>query len=254
MVFLGDQIITAFGFLITSEYTTWIGLLGLTAFLISREKEQRVWLTNLMAAFTAILIHFRPNIVFVCMSLLFLILMKSHQDNPLYHVRQVVFAITAFFAILPISLLHNLYYGGRFVPFTENKAETVAIHKRFSWTSIWRELGFFDSFALIWEQTRAMMYWGRPDDPNLAIIFWGSQVTLGFVIVALVRKRELTRSRSLIALLPMTYIAPMLSYKLESYYPRHIVTASLLCLCSAMIILPRDTRSDELPTTMSAVT
>jgi hypothetical protein len=99
-----------------------------------------------------------------------------------------------------------------------------------------------------------MMYWGRPDDPNLAIIFWGSQLTLGFAIVTLMRTREMRRPQTLISLLPLTYIVPMASYSLASYYPRHIVTASLLCLCSAMIIWPRDNCSDELQTTKSAVT
>ena len=243
LIFLGDQIITAFGFLVTSEYTTWIGLLGIIAFLLGHYSERRVWVTTTVAAIVASLAHFRPNIVFVCVALLPLVLYKADRRNLENATRQIAWAVTVFFVILPLSLVHNLYYSGRFVPFTENSAQTVGFHKRFYWTKVWSELGIFKAIETIWEQLRVLMYWVIPNDPNLAIIFWGSQLVLISALFLLAREKRFLKAKTLITLLPLTYVVPMLSYNLTSYYPRHIVTASLLCLGSALLVWPRAKQS-----------
>ena len=239
LIFLGDQIITAFGFLVTSEYTTWIGLLGIVAFLLGHHSERRVWVTTTVAAIVAALVHFRPNIVFVCVALLPLVLYKADRRNLENATRQIAWAVTVFFVILPLSLVHNLYYSGRFVPFTENSAKTVSVHKRFYWTEVWSDLGIRKTIDTIWEQVRILMYWIIPNDPNLAIIFWGSQLVLISALILLARESRLIKAKTLITLLPLTYVVPMLSYNLTSYFPRHIVTASLLCLGSALLVWPR---------------
>lgn len=247
MIFLGDQIITAFGFLVTSEFTTWCGLLGVTAFLMHHGRESRVWVTVLFASVLAVLIHFRPNILFVCLALFLLVLLKVDRRNTEIAARHIAWGVSVFLTILPISLIHNMYYGGRFVPFTENAAETVAVHKRFSWTGIWSDLGVLNALQVIWEQTRVLMYWVVPGDPSLAIFFWGSQLLLAWALGLLAKYRQLFRRRTLIVVLPLTYVVPMASYNLTSYFPRHIVTASLLCLCSAVLIWPCDSGKLERP-------
>lgn len=240
MILLGDQIITAFGFLVTSEFTTWVGILGVLAFLLDEAKEQPLWATNLFAAIVATLIHFRPNILFVCIAFLFLIILKARRAGSTQPAKPVAWALTIFLAIVPLSLIHNLFYGGRFVPFTENSAETVAIHKRFSWLHIWSELGFQQAVTVIWEQTRIIMYWSPPSDPSLTIAFWGAQLSLVAALLFRYKLGVLVQARTLAAFLPVTYIAPMVSYNLVSYFPRHIVTANLLCLGAAMLIWPRN--------------
>lgn len=238
MILLGDQIITAFGFLVTSEFTTWVGIFGVLTFLLNEAKEQRLWVTNLFAALVASLVHFRPNILFVCLAFLALIVLKISRDNSIHAAKQFSWAVAIFAAIIPLSLIHNLYYGGRFVPFTENSAETVAIHKRFSWLQIWSELGFEQAISVIWEQLRIIMYWNLPSDPNLTIAFWGSQLLLLAALLMRQKHGVLFQAKTLKALLPISYVAPMVSYNLVSYYPRHIVTASLLCLGAALLIWP----------------
>lgn len=219
MILLGDQIITAFGFLVTSEFTTWCGLLGVTAFLMRPGRESRVWVTATLASVLAVLIHFRPNILFVCIALFLLVLLTADRRNVETAVRHMAWGTSIFLSILPISLIHNLYYGGRFVPFTENAEVTVADHKLFSWINIWSELGLAGAIQMIWEQIRVLMYWIIPGDPSLAIVFWGSQLLLACALVLAGKKRQLVRRRSLIALLPLTYVVPMVSYKLTSYFP-----------------------------------
>lgn len=245
MILLGDQIITAFGFLVTSEYTTWVGLLGITCFLLKPTTESRTWVATSIVGLSALLVHFRPNILFVSLTLIVVVLLRINRSREVQAARQVVWSIAVVVTILPVSLIHNLYYGGRFVPFTENSAETVAIHKRFSWIGVWSELGIRRALELIWEQTRTIMYWTPPNDPNLAIAFWGSQMALVVALARRSKRGRLCRAQSLLALLPVSYIGPMVSYNLTSYYPRHIVTASLLCLCSAVLIWPKSSQQTD---------
>ena len=245
MVLISDQIITAFGFLVTSEYTAWIGILGTTAYLAINKPEQRLWLSTTISALIAVIVHFRPNVVFVCVALFFIVLSRIDRTDAELMGRQVAWAVTAMTAVLPIALIHNLYFGGRFVPFTENNASTVSVHKNFYWTKVWSELGVSEATEVIWKQFRTLMYWGPPGDPNLAIGFWGSQVLWVVSLALLLKHRQLTTRRILIALLPLTYVVPMLSYKLTSYYPRHVVAASLLCLCSALLIWPKAVTSAQ---------
>jgi hypothetical protein len=245
MVLIGDQIITAFGFLVTSEYTAWIGILGTTAYLAINKPEQRLWLSTTISALIAVIVHFRPNVVFVCVALFFIVLSRIDRTDAELMGRQAAWAVTVMTAVLPIALIHNLYFGGRFVPFTENNASTVSVHKNFYWTKVWSELGVSGTTKVIWKQFRTLMYWGPPGDPNLAIGFWGSQVLWVVSLALLLKHRQLTTRRILIALLPLTYVVPMLSYKLTSYYPRHVVAASLLCLCSALLIWPKAVTSAQ---------
>ena len=238
LILLGDQIITAFAFLVTSEYTTWIGLMGIVGFLLLPRKESRTWVTSSISALAAVLIHFRPNILFVSLALLPLVLLKIDRVKTQEATKQFVWAMVSFSVIVPLSLIHNLYYGGRFVPFTENQAQTVADHKKFFWLEIWSQLGFERALATIWEQTRFIMYWGRPGDPNLSIFFWGTQLLLVLVLVSRLRRGQFLRIQTLAALLPVTYVFPMLSYYLTSYYPRHLVTGGILCLSSALLAWP----------------
>ena len=91
-------------------------------------------------------------------------------------------------------------------------------------------------FRVLWGQLGEVMYWRVPNDPSYMIFFWGCQLALVAALVERVRRREFLRPTTLVALLPLTYAAPMLSITLESYYPRLIVSASLLCLCSTLIL------------------
>jgi hypothetical protein len=93
-----------------------------------------------------------------------------------------------------------------------------------------------------------MMYWRVPNDPNFAIFFWGAQLALVAAIVLRARKRVLAAPLTAVALLPLTHVLPMLKFQTTSYYPRMIVASSVLCLCAALIVWPRDESRSELPT------
>jgi len=239
-IFIGDQLIVTFGFLNSSEYPTWLVLLGITSFLLSERREPRVWFTTAIATVTALVPHFRPNLLFVCFGFLVLIIMRSVLQPRTSAVRQIISATTGFVIVLPLSLVHNLYYGNALVPFAGN----ANINYAFNWTDIFQD-GFGEGQLQVWNQLRGLLYWRVPHDPNFAIFFWGAQLSLLLALVMRVRSKILRSPRSLILLLPLLYILPMLKFQYSSYYPRHLVAASLLCMCSAMMTWPKDRRIDE---------
>jgi hypothetical protein len=236
LIFLGDQLIVAFAFFVSSEYPTWIALLGITAYLINPSPEERRWTIGVIAAGLGALTNFRPNSLFVFLYLLpILIWRKVDWQNKKLGVPQAFWAVSVFTIILPLSLIHNLYYGASFLPFVGNASLIYA----FNWTDIVSIEGFRGALWVIWDQLRAVMYWREPNDPNFAIFFWGCQFMLAAAIILRVWLRQILTSLTLVTLLPLAYAIPMLKFQLDSYYPRFIVAASLLCLCSALIVWPQ---------------
>jgi hypothetical protein len=232
LIFLGDQIIVAFAFFVSSEYPTWIAMLAITAFLLNPTPEHRTWVTTTLAATLAALVHFRPNNLLPSAVFFVLLMMKTHRDAIATHTKQVATVVSGFVVVLLLSLLHNLYYGGQFVLFTPNPSNMYA----FDVFEIAKSEGVIEVLRVLWSQLGEVMYWRAPNDPSYMIFFWGSQLALVVALVWRARRGVFFRAASLVALLPLTYAAPMLVITLESYYPRLIVSASLLCLCSALII------------------
>jgi hypothetical protein len=237
LIFLGDQMITALGFFVSSEYPTWIILLGVTAFMLRPNREDRVWVTTSLSAVIAVMVHFRPNNLFVSVSLFLLVVtLKIEKRDRTALARQAGWAVSTYLLVLSLSLVHNLYYGDSFVPLTTN----ASINYAFSWTGIWAEEGVWGSIVVIWTQLSSLMYWRVPNDPSYAIVFWGSQLALVIAFVHSIRGKGLRNVSNWYVFLPLTYILPMLKFQYTSYYPRHLVAASLLCLCSALLVWPRN--------------
>jgi len=238
LIFLGDQLIVAFAFFVSSEYPTWIAMLAITAFLINPTPEQRVWVTTTLAATLAALVHFRPNSAFVCVALLLLLVTKVLGSRQRAANFQTLSALAAFAVVLPLSLIHNLYYGNTFLPFVGNASLIYAV----DWTDTFQKGGLDQIFSTAWVQFSQVMYWRVPNDPSYMIFFWGSQLALVVALVWRARRGEFFRAASLVALLPLTYAAPMLKFFFDSYYPRFIVSASLLCLIAGLLLWTDTTR------------
>ena len=238
LVFLGDQITTAFAFFVSSEYPTWLIFLAFASFLLRNEPEPRIWITTAFAFGLAATVHFRPNGLFVAFALFPILIVAiwrvSRTAKPIDSFKQIGWAISAFFVTLPLGLIHNLYYGQKFL-ISQNPTNMLAV--RFG--EIFREEGFIELVKTVWVQLCGVMYWRIPHDPNFAIFFWGSQLILVAAITARFRRQVFNRTQTLMALIPLTYVLPMLPFKLDSYYPRLLVTGSLLCLCIGLLIWPK---------------
>jgi hypothetical protein len=214
-------------------------MLAITAFLVNPRPEHRVWVTTTLAATLAALIHFRPNALFAFSALLAVMMFGVNMSRSNDSRRQIAWAVAAYMIVAPLSLIHNLYFGESFTLFTNN----ISINSEFDWREIITETRGTEAVTVIWEQFANLLYWKSyqdiPFDINFMIVFWGSQLILLVALSVRIRNRLLGKPHSLIMLLPLTYIIPMLQFSLFGYYPRHLVAASLLCLCAALIVWPR---------------
>jgi hypothetical protein len=235
LIFLGDQLITAFGFVGSSEHPTWVVMFAVTGYLIRARDETRTWLLVLISGLLGFVIQLRPNQIFL-MTFMFLLLVLACNHRERGAITRYGWMITTFGIVGSLSLLHNLYYGGAFVPFTTN----ASINVEFEWTKLLTKGDFWSVFGVPWNQFKGIMYWRGSPDPNFVISFWGSQILWLSVLLLRLRRGVLLHMSSLFLLLPITYILPMLKFQLTSYYPRHLVMASLACLCAGLLAWPKD--------------
>jgi len=236
LLFMSDDLMAGFGFVGSSEYPTWTALLLITGFVIATRTESRTWLMVAMAIALGYSIQLRPNqiggIVLVFVALLLLV----DRREPARAIATVGKMTVAFIALVLFSLLHNLYYGESFVPFTGN----AGINYQFSWLDV---LGINDgdaTWAAVWAQLRVMMYWNAVGNYSWALMFWGSQLLWVWVVAYRLRAGLARRARSLLLLIPFGYAIPMLKYQMGSYYPRHLVVINLSFMCAALMAWPRE--------------
>jgi len=236
LFFMADDLMAAFGFVGSSEYPTWTVLLLITGFIIATRSETRPWLMVAMAIALGYSIQLRPNqIGGIVLLFVALLLLVDRRDAP-QAIATASKMTVAFTALVLFSLLHNLYYGESFVPFTAN----ARINYRFSWLDV---LGIEDgdaTWVAVWDQLRVMMYWNSVGNWSWALMFWGSQLLWVAVVVYRIRVGLARRARSLLLLIPFGYALPMLKYQMGSYYPRHLVVINLSFMCAALMAWPRD--------------
>jgi hypothetical protein len=243
-LFQGDQLMTAFAFVGSSEHPSWIVTFALTGYLLKRQGEARTWLLVTISAVLAILIQMRPNQIFLLLTLFGLVLTVVDGREAATRVRIQGWMLATFVCIAGLSLLHNVFYGGKVVPFTGN----ASINYAFEWTDLMSDEGAWGALMTVWTQLRAFLYWQGSPDPNLAIFFWGAQAIWMSVVAAKLRGRILLRKESVYLLLPFTYVLPMLKYQVTSYYPRHLVIGNLAFLVAALLAWANEsstTQTDE---------
>jgi len=236
LTFLSDFVMVFFGFAVSSEYPTWAALLLITGFVVTTHSESRPWLMVAMAIALGYSIQLRPNqIGGIVLLFVALLLLVDRRDAP-QAIATASKMTVAFTALVLFSLLHNLYYGESFVPFTAN----AGINYQFSWLDV---LGIEDgdaTWVAVWDQLRVMMYWNSVGNWSWALMFWGSQLLWVAVVVHRIRVGLARRARSLLLLIPFGYALPMLKYQMGSYYPRHLVVINLSFMCAALMAWPRD--------------
>jgi len=253
LYFSADDIIAGFGFVGSSEYPTWIVLFIAAAFVISTRSEARAWPMVGFAIALGYSVQLRPNQIGGIVLMFVVMLLLVDRSDKARAIGTASKMIVAFSALVMFSLLHNLYYGESFVPFTAN----AGINYQFSWLDV---LGFnsdeddrLGTWRTVLSQLRTMMYWNAPGNWSWAMMFWGSQLAWLVVIGYRLRKGVLRQAKSLLLLIPFGYAIPMLKYQMGSYFPRHLVAINLAFLLTALMAWPHDetprgTPSNEEPT------
>jgi len=249
LFFMADDVMATFGFVGSSEYPTWTVLLLITGFVLTTRSETRPWLMVAMAIALGYSIQLRPNQIGGIVLLFVALLLLVDRRDAAQAIATASKMTVAFATLVLFSLLHNLYYGESFVPFTAN----AGINYQFSWLDV---LGIDDgdaTWAAVWDQLRVMMYWNSVGNWSWALMFWGSQLLWVAVVVQRIRVGLARRARSLPLLIPFGYALPMLKYQMGSYYPRHLVVINLSFMCAALMAWPREDEMTDGETGSNAV-
>ena len=237
--FMADDLMAGFGFVGSSEYPTWIVLFALTGYFVTTTSESRAWVLVMLSIALGYSIQLRPNQIGGVVAIFLALVLLVDRRNWQRALGNYALMTAVFGAVVSLSLLHNLYYGESFVPFTANGLINVA----FNWSDVLSS----GDFSLVWAQLRTMMYWNTIGNWSWALAFWGSQLLWLLTLAVRLRAGQVLRARTLLLLIPFGYALPMLKYQMGSYYPRHLVAINLAFGCAALMAWPhsQQTQSDE---------
>ena len=238
LTLMSESNIAVFGFLGSSEYPTWTALFLFAGFVLATRTEDRSWLLVGMSLALGYVIQLRPNQIGGVVLLFVTLLVLVDRREPPRALSTISKMTFGFVTVVSLSLLHNLFYGESFVPFTAN----ASINYAFSWRDVLGLDSGDGTWGSVWQQWRTMMFWHEATNHTWALGFWGSQVAWLFVVAYRTRLHVAFRARSLLLLIPFGYALPMLKYQMGSYYPRHLVVINLSFMCAALMAWPR---SDE---------
>ena len=141
-------------------------------------------------------------------------------------------AVGAGAAALGVSLLpawHNWQYGRRFVLFTYTYALNMVVAP-----SALLRLGTDPLVrSALLGQLKGLFYLAEGtqfgDSATLRVVFHGLQIVwLSSVLVALVRRKEVSLEARVLLLLPFLYMIPHVFFYVTIYYPRHIISPHLV--------------------------
>jgi len=236
---------SVFALAFAGEYPTWI-LLTAFVLLMSHSPQRPSSSTYLLAAAVAGAIpNLRPNQLGGAI-MLFLIVAVS-----LLQMRDLVFwsrtialarATAIFVAVLLLSLAHNLHYGETFTLFSV----TGQLNAESSWTRLLSEHSFGNAMSFLWNKAQLGLYWGGiPDDLTFALTAWTAQAFWVATTVALTVRRRVTLVSGLWLLFPLANLLPLLPYRFDSYYPRHIVIIQLGFAISSIVALAESRQRKE---------
>jgi len=142
--------------------------------------------------------------------------------------------LAVFVPIALLSLAHNLHYAETFVLYST----TGNLNSDFSWTSLFTSGSASESLELIWSKIRLGMYWTNwPTLDDLSLSFWGSQLVWLVCLIWLISQRRLSTQAAMYLLLPFAYLVPLLPYRFDSYYPRHVVVIQFAFALGAVAAL-----------------
>ena len=214
-----------------SEYPTWILTLVIFGFLQRGTLSPRLAIA--LASLAGLIAQFRPNQVFGACFIFLLIqfeLAPNHGAEQLLHRLRL---ILVFGTVLSLSLLHNLHYASTFTIFSG----TGSLNSDLPFSSLFRI--FYDENVreIVFGKLRFALYWTtRPQHWEVALSFWSLQVLWLIVIIKSI-SAKCAQPKVWIALItPLAYLVPLLPYRFDTYYPRHIVAIQLAFGLSALYV------------------
>jgi hypothetical protein len=211
-----QQDISIFALSQASEFPTWIGIFFIFWVLLrdANSDGYLIWASTI----AALLIQFRPNQAFGSFVLLLLLLLSIPGNSQFEKISTGIKMLIAFGIAASLSLLHNLHYAKTFQIFSS----TGELNSDFKFLELLNAFNDSDMRNLFISKLRIGLNWNEfsiisPNTFHLMQLMWLVAV-LSFLI---------SRMRSIKMLvylcLPCAYLIPLLPYRFDSYYPRHIV-------------------------------
>ena len=225
-------------FNLTTELPTWI-LLFVFTYLICTDtfSNGRIVTLGLIAGLA---MNFRPNQLpgwaYLIAVMLFGLILKDQSKLSAKSAPWLFILVTVSSASL--SLIHNLYYGKSFVPFSSSGPGSQQ-----NSSMIFLEI-FYDAEArkVVLDKFRSLTlftlhplpkdrFWPYTNSFQLMHISW---------LVSLVLACRISRKYfeiAIYAIIPFMFLMPMVMYNASSYFPRHLVIINISFLSSSLLML-----------------
>lgn len=214
-----------------SEYPTWILTFVIFGFILRGSISPRLAIALVLLA--GLIAQFRPNQVFGACFIFLLIQFELAPDNGIGQLLNRLRLTLVFGTFLSLSLLHNLHYADSFTIFSV----TGSLNSDLRFTSLFRIFSDAQIRDIVFEKLHLALYWTtRPQHWEVAVSFWSLQV-LWLAAIIKVIGAKCAQPKVWIALIaPLAYLIPLLPYRFDTYYPRHIVIIQLAFGVSALYV------------------
>ena len=222
-----DPAIAEFAMHQASEFPTWIIFVAFFALIVRKNLTvKQVYLSSFLVALSS---QLRPNQAIGSIVLLLLLLMTV-RNLDIANRLNISLKATAIWGITSsLSLLHNLHYAKTMQIFSS----TGELNADFEFSELFRTLFSADARRLVFPKIEFALTWTDVSLLNFRT-FLIMQIIWLCALAVVIFKRE-TRIRIWTALvLPFAYLIPLLPYRFDSYYPRHIVIIQLAFVFSGL--------------------
>ena len=216
-----------------SEYPTWILTFLIFGIVMNGNLKPRSAIA--LSALCALIPQFRPNQIFGALCLFILLQFEIAKGTTKLQILHRVRMVIVFGAVLSLSLFHNLYYAASFTLFSASGT----LNADFTFVELIHIFNDSEFRNFVVDKLRIALWWRNVGLNTTQLSFWSFQFIWLLALIRAVFVRS-TSLRIWVALaLPFAYLVPLLPYKYESYWPRHIVIIQIAFALSGLFVINR---------------
>ena len=214
-----------------SEYPTWMLTLLIFGYIMNGNLKPRSAIA--LSALCAFIPQFRPNQIFGAFCLFIILQFEIAEGTTKLQILHRVRMVIVFGVVLSLSLFHNLYYAASFTLFSSSGA----LNADFTFVELIHIFNDSEFRNFVVDKLRIALWWRNAGLNTTQLSFWTFQFIWLLALIRAVFVRS-TSVRIWIALsLPFAYLVPLLPYKYESYWPRHIVIIQIAFALSGLFVI-----------------
>ena len=230
-----EQIFLTFALAPSSEYTTWILIFISFGLIIRGNISQQIAIgASILAGLTA---QFRPNQALGALFLFLLIQFSLELRNNSRRVLDRIQLLIVFAVTMSLSLIHNIYYGGGFLIFSN----TGPLNSDFSYSALLQIFSDEEVRSMFLSKLSVYFALGLNQTP-LSISFWIFDILWLLAVAQTILLKNVKSRLWTVLIFPFAYLVPQIPYDISSYYPRHIVATHLAFGLSGLYVLSRQSQ------------